>query len=205
MLKWAGIYPLCARDYFYTLKILLVSYMDYMAKIGSFTYMVACVEILRSYYGHYICHTIYDKTYNINADMLSNSLEEAYSKNLKPKAIIPVDLFGLPARYRLIEKFAKENDLFIIEDAAQGFGGNIRGKKACSFGDVAGTSFFPAKPLGCYGDGGAIFTNNDELASKLLSIPNVCLTDNFILGTIFNSLFIFSKPFLVAYKLKLLF
>ena len=134
-----------------------------------FTY-IATAEVISLLGATPVFCDIYDKTYNINADLLSSSLEEAYSKNLKPKAIIPVDLFGLPARYRLIEKFAKENDLFIIEDAAQGFGGNIRGKKACSFGDVAGTSFFPAKPLGCYGDGGAIFTNDDDLASKLRSI-----------------------------------
>ena len=94
----------------------------------------------------------------------------AISKNLNPKAIMPVDLFGLPARYRLIEKFAKENNLMIIEDAAQGFGGRIKEKFAGSFGNVSGTSFFPAKPLGCYGDGGAIFTNNDELAHKMKSI-----------------------------------
>ena len=134
-----------------------------------FTY-IATAEVISLVGATPVFCDIYDKTYNINADMLSNSLKEAYSKNLKPKAIIPVDLFGLPARYRLIEKFAKENDLFIIEDAAQGFGGNIRGKKAGSFGDIAGTSFFPAKPLGCYGDGGAIFTDNDELAAKIKSI-----------------------------------
>ena len=134
-----------------------------------FTY-IATAEVVSLLGATPVFCDIYDKTYNINADLLSNSLEEAYSKNLKPKAIMPVDLFGLPARYRLIEKFAKENDLFIIEDAAQGFGGNIRGRKSCSFGDVAGTSFFPAKPLGCYGDGGAIFTNDDDLALKLRSI-----------------------------------
>ena len=134
-----------------------------------FTY-IATAEVISLVGATPVFCDIYDKTYNINADLLSNSLEEAYSKDLKPKAIMPVDLFGLPARYRLIEKFAKDNNLYIIEDAAQGFGGKINGKKACSFGDVAGTSFFPAKPLGCYGDGGAIFTNNDELASKLRSI-----------------------------------
>ena len=103
-------------------------------------------------------------------DGLSSAFELAVSKNLKPKAIMPVDLFGLPARYRLIEDFAKNNGLAIIEDAAQGFGGKINEQRSGSFGDVAGTSFFPAKPLGCYGDGGAIFTNDDELASKMRSI-----------------------------------
>ena len=94
----------------------------------------------------------------------------AQKKRLIPKAIIPVDLFGLPADYEQIEKVADEYDLFILEDAAQGFGGEIRGKKAGSFGDVAATSFFPAKPLGCYGDGGAIFTNDDDLAHIIRSI-----------------------------------
>ena len=70
----------------------------------------------------------------------------------------------------LIEDIAKKHNLIIIEDAAQGFGGEIRGQKAGSFGDVASTSFFPAKPLGCYGDGGAIFTNDEELAQKMRSI-----------------------------------
>lgn len=88
---------------------------------------------------------------------------------LTPKAIIAVDLFGLPANYPEIEKIAKKYDLKLIEDAAQGFGGSINGKKAGAFGDLATTSFFPAKPLGCYGDGGAIFTNNDEYAELLKS------------------------------------
>jgi dTDP-4-amino-4,6-dideoxygalactose transaminase len=88
---------------------------------------------------------------------------------LVPKAIIAVDLFGLPANYPEIEKIANKYGLQLIEDAAQGFGGSINGKKAGSFGDIATTSFFPAKPLGCYGDGGAVFTNNDEYAELLKS------------------------------------
>ena len=83
---------------------------------------------------------------------------------------MPVDLFGLPANYIEIEKIAKKYDLKIIEDAAQGFGGSINNKKAGSFGDIATTSFFPAKPLGCYGDGGAVFTNNDEYADSVRSL-----------------------------------
>jgi dTDP-4-amino-4,6-dideoxygalactose transaminase len=88
---------------------------------------------------------------------------------LKPKAIVAVDLFGLPADYPAIVAIAKKYDLKIIEDAAQGFGGEIDGQRAGSFGDIATTSFFPAKPLGCYGDGGAIFTNNDDYAALLRS------------------------------------
>ena len=134
-----------------------------------FTY-IATAEVISLVGATPVFCDIYDKTFNINAEELQKALDLAISKNLKPKAVMPVDLFGLPARYRLIENFAKENGLKIIEDAAQGFGGRINEKRAGSFGDVAGTSFFPAKPLGCYGDGGAIFTNNDELAKKMRSI-----------------------------------
>ena len=88
---------------------------------------------------------------------------------LTPKAIIAVDLFGLPANYPELERIANKFGLKLIEDAAQGFGGEINGQRAGSFGDIATTSFFPAKPLGCYGDGGALFTNNDELADLLRS------------------------------------
>lgn len=88
---------------------------------------------------------------------------------LTPKAIIAVDLFGLPANYPEIQKIADKYELKLVEDAAQGFGGSIDGKRAGSFGDIATTSFFPAKPLGCYGDGGAIFTDNDEYAQLIRS------------------------------------
>ena len=89
---------------------------------------------------------------------------------LRPRAVIPVDLFGLCADYEAIDKIAKENNLFVIEDAAQSFGAEYRGRRACSFGDVACTSFFPAKPLGCYGDGGMCFTDDAALAAALDSI-----------------------------------
>ncbi len=89
---------------------------------------------------------------------------------LRPRGIIPVDLFGLPADYDAINAIAKEHGLFVIEDAAQSFGAEYKGKKTCSFGNIACTSFFPAKPLGCYGDGGMCFTDDDELAAALDSI-----------------------------------
>ena len=89
---------------------------------------------------------------------------------LTPKAIIPVDLFGQPADYKRILPIAEKYGLKVLEDAAQGFGGSIDGKRACSFGDIGATSFFPAKPLGCYGDGGAIFTDDDEIADLCRSI-----------------------------------
>ena len=113
---------------------------------------------------------IYPETFTIDPAGIRDAVILAQKKGLNPKAIIPVDLFGLPARYHLIEEEAKKHNLFVLEDAAQGFGGAIRGKKAGSFGHAAATSFFPAKPLGCYGDGGAIFTNDDELADIIRSI-----------------------------------
>lgn len=91
-------------------------------------------------------------------------------EKLNLKAIMAVDLFGLTADYSEIQKIADKYDLKVIEDAAQGFGGSINGQKAGSFGDIATTSFFPAKPLGCYGDGGAIFTNDDDYAELIKSL-----------------------------------
>jgi len=90
--------------------------------------------------------------------------------SLQPKAIISVDLFGLPCAYDELEKIAREEQLVLIEDAAQSFGAEYQGKKACSFGDIACTSFFPAKPLGCYGDGGMCFTNIEQIYEKLVSL-----------------------------------
>jgi len=109
-------------------------------------------------------------TFNICPIDLETRIKKIITEGrLIPKAIIAVDLFGLPANYPEIQKLAKKYNLKLIEDAAQGFGGSIDGKRAGSFGDIATTSFFPAKPLGCYGDGGAIFTNNDEYAELLKS------------------------------------
>ena len=134
-----------------------------------FTY-IATAEVIALVGATPVFTDIYPETYNLNPEGIEKAVEEAKNKGLNPKAIIPVDLFGLPARYRMIEELASQNNLFIIEDAAQGFGGEIRGKKAGSYGDVATTSFFPAKPLGCYGDGGAIFTDDDDLANIMRSI-----------------------------------
>jgi len=89
---------------------------------------------------------------------------------LKPKVVMPVDLFGQPADYRSLAPIAKREGLKLLCDTAQGFGAVMDGKRAGSIGDAAATSFFPAKPLGCYGDGGACFTNDDGLKEKLLSL-----------------------------------
>lgn len=110
-------------------------------------------------------------TFNIDTMKLEKAIQETLEEGkLNPRVIIPVDLFGLPANYPEIERIAQKYNLLVLEDGAQGFGGSINGKKACSFGDVATTSFFPAKPLGCYGDGGAIFTDDDDLAELIRSL-----------------------------------
>ena len=110
-------------------------------------------------------------TFNISPDALEAAIERTLAEGkVVPKVIIPVDLFGLPADYARIEKIAEKYNLKILEDGAQGFGGNINGKMACSFGDISITSFFPAKPLGCYGDGGAVFTDDEAAAVRLKSL-----------------------------------
>jgi dTDP-4-amino-4,6-dideoxygalactose transaminase len=106
-----------------------------------------------------------DTTFNIDVESLEKAISLTLADGkLTPKVIVAVDLFGLPANYPKVKAVAQKYNLLILEDGAQGFGGSINGQKACSFGDIATTSFFPAKPLGCYGDGGAVFTNNDEWA-----------------------------------------
>ncbi len=109
-----------------------------------------------------------ENTFNIDPCALQTAVERVEREGkLALKAVVAVDLFGLPANYDKIRKIANKYGLMIIEDGAQGFGGSMNHKRACSFGDIATTSFFPAKPLGCYGDGGAVFTN-DEKADELL-------------------------------------
>ena len=111
------------------------------------------------------------QTYNIDSQKLNLAIEKVKAEGkYKAKAVIAVDLFGLPANYPEIRSICDKHGLLLLEDAAQGFGGSINGKNACSFGDISTTSFFPAKPLGCYGDGGAIFTDNDEWADLIRSI-----------------------------------
>ena len=110
-------------------------------------------------------------TYNL----CPNDLEQKIEATLKsgkgtPKAIMPVDLFGLPADFDKINEIAKKYDLFVIEDSAQSFGAPYHDRKACGLGNVGATSFYPAKPLGCYGDGGAVFTNDQGLYEEMISV-----------------------------------
>lgn len=112
-----------------------------------------------------------EETFNIDSSDLEKKIEEVKRDGkFVPKVIIAVDLFGLPANYPELRNIADKFGLLILEDGAQGFGGSINGKRSCSFGDISTTSFFPAKPLGCYGDGGALFTDNDEWAGLLESL-----------------------------------
>lgn len=111
-----------------------------------------------------------EDTFNISAESLEKEILKVKEEGkLTPKVVVAVDLFGLPADFTKVCEVAKKYDLLVLEDGAQGFGGEINGKIACSFGDIATTSFFPAKPLGCYGDGGAVFTNDDEIKALLES------------------------------------
>ena len=106
-------------------------------------------------------------TFNIDIDKLENKIKESPNKY---KVVMPVNIFGLPANYSDLVALKEKYNLLIIEDAAQSFGASIEGRMSCSFGDIGCTSFFPAKPLGCYGDGGAIFTDDDNISKILKSI-----------------------------------
>ena len=132
---------------------------------------IATSEVIRLVGATPVFVDIDSRTFNIDPSELEKKIVEVKTQGkLIPKVIIPVDLFGLPADYEKILKTAQKYNLLVLEDAAQGFGGQLNGKYACSFGDASATSFFPAKPLGCYGDGGAIFTDEPEFYELLLSI-----------------------------------
>ena len=110
-------------------------------------------------------------TFNIDVNSLEKAIKRVINEGkLTPRVIITVDLFGLPADYYAVKEIADKYNLLILEDGAQGFGGKINNRMTCSLGDISTTSFFPAKPLGCYGDGGAIFTDNDEWAEVINSL-----------------------------------
>ncbi|MDC0947838.1 DegT/DnrJ/EryC1/StrS family aminotransferase [Gammaproteobacteria bacterium] len=110
-------------------------------------------------------------TFNLCAQDLERRIDDVILQgSLRPRAVMPVDLFGLLADYPAIDVIAKRHNLRIIEDGAQGFGATLSRRKGPSFGDIGTTSFFPAKPLGCFGDGGAVFTDDDQLADVMRSI-----------------------------------
>jgi dTDP-4-amino-4,6-dideoxygalactose transaminase len=111
-----------------------------------------------------------EATFNINVASLKAGIATARKLGLKPKAIVPVDLFGQSADHDAIAEVARSEGLFVLDDAAQSFGATYKGRRLGTFGLATATSFFPAKPLGCFGDGGAIFTDDGALAERLRSI-----------------------------------
>lgn len=136
-----------------------------------------------------------EQTFNIDPQALRRAVEQTKEAGkLQCRGIIPVDLFGLPADYPQLLPIAEEHDLFVLEDAAQAFGAELDGRKCPTFGHIGTTSFFPAKPLGCYGDGGAVFTDDSDLAAVMESIrvhgkgsdkyDNVCMGLNARLDTL---------------------
>jgi UDP-2-acetamido-2-deoxy-ribo-hexuluronate aminotransferase len=137
---------------------------------SAFTF-IATAEVIQLLRATPVFVDIEPDTFNIDAAKLEESIEKTLREgNLTPRGIIPVDLFGQPADYEEINELAERHDLFVLEDAAQAFGAYYKGRKACSLTRVSATSFYPAKPLGCYGDGGMIFTNERELHDRLVSI-----------------------------------
>lgn len=110
-------------------------------------------------------------TYNISADSLERQIKAVAARGqLRPRAVVAVDFIGNPAEYDKLDRIAEKYGLLLIEDAAQGIGASYKGKKCGAFGDIAATSFFPSKPLGCYGDGGAVFTESEEMRDLLRSL-----------------------------------
>ncbi|MEX2523975.1 MAG: DegT/DnrJ/EryC1/StrS aminotransferase family protein [Gammaproteobacteria bacterium] len=106
----------------------------------------------------------------LDLNSLKDAIEYVSKQEMEPRAIIPVDLFGQPADYDSINQFAEQHNLTVIADAAQSFGGELNGNKVGTLAPITTTSFFPAKPLGCYGDGGAVFTDDDNLADRMQSL-----------------------------------
>ena len=138
--------------------------------VPSFTFM-STAEVVATVGARPVFVDICEDTFNIDARSLECAIQRINAEGrFCPKVVISVDLFGLPADYDSVSDISKKYGLKVLEDGAQGFGGEINGKRACSFGAAATTSFFPAKPLGCYGDGGAMFTDDEELALLLRSL-----------------------------------
>ena len=158
---------------------LLMSLMAYGVGPGDavfttpFTF-IATAEVIQLLGATPVFVDIDPKTFNLDPEALAEAVsrlgQNPRTAHLKPKGIIPVDLFGQPADYDRIHTIAQGHGLFVLEDAAQSFGATYKGRRAGALAAVAATSFFPAKPLGCYGDGGAVFTDDDDLAEVLASI-----------------------------------
>ncbi len=135
--------------------------------VPSFTFF-ASAEVIAMQGATSVFVDVDKDTFNMDVADLERKIDQTLKTGkLTPRVIIAVDLFGLPADFTAIRKLAEKYHLYVLEDGAQGFGGRIGDQKACTFGDISTTSFFPAKPVGCYGDGGAVFTDNDEWAALM--------------------------------------
>jgi UDP-2-acetamido-2-deoxy-ribo-hexuluronate aminotransferase len=158
---------------------LLIALLAYQVGPGDaiftspFTF-IATAEVIQLLGATPIFVDIDPRTFNIDPEALAATVrswgKDPRTASLRPRGLIPVDLFGQPAAYDRLNDIAKQHGLFVLEDAAQSFGATFQGRRAGCLADVGATSFFPAKPLGCYGDGGAIFTDDDELAKVMRSI-----------------------------------
>lgn len=136
--------------------------------VPTFTF-AATAEVVTWFGATPVFIDVLNDTYNMDPTSLEQGIQTAKSLGLNPKGIIPVDIFGLPADYDAILPIAEKNNLWVISDAAQSFGATYKDRKVGTIGHITTTSFFPAKPLGCYGDGGAVFTQHDELAAIIRS------------------------------------
>jgi len=139
--------------------------------VPSFTF-AATAEVVRLAGAQPVFIDVLPDTFNIDPESLVRGIKFAKENNLIPTGIIAVDIFGQPADYDKLEQIAKEYGIWVVCDSAQSFGGVYNGKKVGSIGLATTTSFFPAKPLGCYGDGGCVFTNDDQLSDVLRSIKS---------------------------------
>lgn len=139
--------------------------------VPSFTF-ASTAEVVASLGAKPIFVDINKDDFNMNVNSLVQAIEHVKNQGLKPAAIIAVDLFGLPANYKEISNIAKQHEMWVLADAAQSFGASYYGQSVGTLTELSTTSFFPAKPFGCYGDGGCIFTNDDNLAEIITSIKN---------------------------------
>jgi dTDP-4-amino-4,6-dideoxygalactose transaminase len=137
--------------------------------VPSFTF-AATAEVVALLGAAPVFVDVLEESFNLDPASLEAAVAVAKAAGLAPKVVIPVDLFGQPADYDAIEPVARRHGLVVLSDAAQSFGANYRGRKVGQIGDIVTTSFFPAKPLGCYGDGGAVFTDDDGLAAVIRSL-----------------------------------
>jgi dTDP-4-amino-4,6-dideoxygalactose transaminase len=137
--------------------------------VPSFTF-AATAEVVALLGATPVFVDVLEESFNLDPASLESAIVAAKTARLAPKAVIPVDLLGQPADYHAIEPAARRHGLWILSDAAQSFGSSYRGRKVGTIGDIVTTSFFPAKPLGCYGDGGAVFTDDDAVAAAIRSL-----------------------------------